>query len=279
MEFANNPEPCMPTPIMPKRTRSLGAMDWGKANSGSGSRKMVLAARLAPAAPAVMPINLRREKCLSLIMISLRLFFQHLNCDFLEEYYVIVAVILQADVAVLRARSTFGLKLKLLWRNRIALGEIGDLYTVQHDNRVRAVQSNFHGVPFRSRFAGSRQWLGERVEHPGNVILVFALRHIIDLDFVAIVHRHPGLARLDGNANEDAGVVIFVSHLIDHADHAVAQFSARPIEQAHATVSTDKAIYYSHFSGPNVLPSGEIFAIEELFPFAGRGRRGRCQRS
>ena len=41
MELASSPDPCMPMPIMPKRTRSLGATVCGKAQSGSGSSKMV----------------------------------------------------------------------------------------------------------------------------------------------------------------------------------------------------------------------------------------------
>src|SRR5271167_270947 len=204
MEVASNPEPCMPTPIMPKRTRSLGAMDCGKAKSGSGSSKMVLAARVAPAAPAVMPINLRREKCLS-FMISLQLFFQHLDRDFFEEYYVIIAMILQADVAILRARSALRLEVEFLGGYGIALSEISHLHPVQNDNGVRAIQGNFHGVPLRSGLAGTRQWLGERVEHTGDVIFIFALRHVIDLHLIAVIHRHPCFARFNGNANEDAG--------------------------------------------------------------------------
>src|SRR2546425_6805418 len=62
MAFARRPEPCMPTPMMPKRTRSLG----GTAPEGngifSGSRIIVCAATYAPVAPALRWRNSRREK-------------------------------------------------------------------------------------------------------------------------------------------------------------------------------------------------------------------------
>src|SRR6185437_3214078 len=48
------PFPCMPIPIIPKRTRSLGATACGIAHAGVGSRRIVLAAMPAPAALAVM---------------------------------------------------------------------------------------------------------------------------------------------------------------------------------------------------------------------------------
>jgi hypothetical protein len=52
----------MPIPIIPKRTRSLVATVWGKAQRGSGSSRIVFIPIDAPAAAALIPINSRREK-------------------------------------------------------------------------------------------------------------------------------------------------------------------------------------------------------------------------
>jgi hypothetical protein len=60
----------MPMPMMPKRTRSLGATDWAAANDGSDSRKIDPGTNEAPAAPAVVCRNCRREKK-ALFMISI----------------------------------------------------------------------------------------------------------------------------------------------------------------------------------------------------------------
>src|SRR5581483_4078063 len=60
MDSASSPDPCMPTPIMPKRTRSPAAVS-EDAQSGSGSNRKVLFARDAPATAALSPRKLRRE--------------------------------------------------------------------------------------------------------------------------------------------------------------------------------------------------------------------------
>src|SRR5436190_16386043 len=52
--------PCIPIPIIPNRRRSLAATD--EARTGSGSSRMVLAARDAPTEAALMPRNVRRER-------------------------------------------------------------------------------------------------------------------------------------------------------------------------------------------------------------------------
>src|SRR6267154_4551217 len=54
--------PSIPTPTIPKRTRSLGGIGRPDACKGSESRKIVRAATLAPAARAVVCKNSRREK-------------------------------------------------------------------------------------------------------------------------------------------------------------------------------------------------------------------------
>src|SRR5205809_683139 len=62
MEFDISPFPCMPIPMIPKRTRSLGATSWGIAHAGVGSSRMALLATVAPAAEAVREMKSRREK-------------------------------------------------------------------------------------------------------------------------------------------------------------------------------------------------------------------------
>jgi hypothetical protein len=60
MAVANNPEPCIPMPTIPKRTRSLAGTARGEAKAGSESKRTVRAANEAPAAPAVVFNNWRR---------------------------------------------------------------------------------------------------------------------------------------------------------------------------------------------------------------------------
>src|SRR5260370_20598000 len=71
MAFASNPEPCMPTPMMPKRTRSLGGMVLDASGIFSGSSRIdrftvmpsiVRAVAYAPVAPAARWRNSRRDK-------------------------------------------------------------------------------------------------------------------------------------------------------------------------------------------------------------------------
>src|SRR6266496_948118 len=62
MEFAINPFPCMPIPMIPKRTRSLGATAWGIAHAGVGSSRMAWLAMVAPATDALSEMKSRREK-------------------------------------------------------------------------------------------------------------------------------------------------------------------------------------------------------------------------
>src|SRR6266849_2583804 len=65
--------PSIPTPTIPKRTRSLAATGGVDANSGSEFRRMAFAASVAPAAPAAACKNSRREnRCFFMNMISLR---------------------------------------------------------------------------------------------------------------------------------------------------------------------------------------------------------------
>jgi hypothetical protein len=93
----------MPMPIMPNWIRSLAGTGRGEASSCSGLNQLVFAANDAPAAAAPISRNLRRENLLIIsaprfLYVEL-LFLQFPDRDFLEKNNVVVAVILQADVA------------------------------------------------------------------------------------------------------------------------------------------------------------------------------------
>ena len=62
---------------------------------------------------------------------------------------------------------------------------------------------------------------------------------VVDLDFVAVVHRHPFFVRLHRNPDEHARIVVFIFHPEHHADDAIGNWSGSPIQQAHAAVGTD----------------------------------------
>src|SRR3954471_17025983 len=110
-------------------------------------------------------------------------------------------------------------------------------------------------------------------------IFLRVLRLVVDLDFVAVVHRHPLLTRLDRNSDEDARVVIVVAHFINHADLTIAQLSASPIKQSHAAVSANQAVLNGHVTGTDMLPAGQVLPIKELLPIVSLGvnKRGQSQ--
>ena len=51
-------------------------------------------------------------------------------------------------------------------------------------------------------------------------------------------------------------------------------FAAGPVEQAHAAMRADQAVFDGHAAGSDVLPAGEILAVKKLFPFARLRREG-----
>src|SRR6267154_6635288 len=210
---------------------------------------------------------------------------QRLQCNFFEEHDVVVAVILQAHVTFVGASATLRLKVKFLFWNRLAFDVVGDLRIVEDNDGVWAIQRNDHGVPLGARLAGTGERLSEGIQRAGNVIFVFLgiFRLIVDLHFVAVVHRHPRLARLDGNANIDAGIVVVIAHLEYNANSAVTKFAGRPIEKSYAAVRLNQAVLDGHIAWPDVLPSGKIFAVEKLLPrlfglrITGNGQYRRCR--
>src|SRR5882762_10953532 len=101
---------------------------------------------------------------------------------------------------------------------------------------------------------------------------------VVNLVFVAVVNRHPFLARLEGDANEDTGIIVEIAHLVDDADAAVAELAAGPIEQAHAAVRLNESVFHRHVAWADVFPAGEILAVEERLPSRSlRPRGGKCE--
>jgi len=57
----------------------------------------------------------------------------------------------------------------------------------------------------------------------------------------------------------------FNGYFFEKYDHdAVADFSAGPIEQTHASMSADKAVFYPISARPNVFLSSKILAVEKV---------------
>ena len=52
-------------------------------------------------------------------------------------------------------------------------------------------------------------------------------------------------------------------------DYAIADLAARPVEQAHASVGVDEAVFNRVSAGANMLPSSQIFTVEKLLPLVG----------
>src|SRR2546425_6782907 len=73
--------------------------------------------------------------------------FQRLDADFFEKDDVIVAVILQTDVALVGARAALWFELEFALGDGLAFGVVGDGDVIQNDDRARAIQGDDHGVP------------------------------------------------------------------------------------------------------------------------------------
>src|SRR5947207_15882393 len=78
---------------------------------------------------------------------------QRLDADFLEKDDVVVAVILEADVALVGASAPLRFEIEFALGNGLALGVVGDVYIVQEDHGVGAVQCDDHSVPFGAGLA------------------------------------------------------------------------------------------------------------------------------
>src|SRR5260370_25505139 len=116
--------------------------------------------------------------------------FQRLNADFLEKDDVVVAVILQADVALDRARAMLRLEIEFALRDGLAFGVVGDGDIVKDNDGARAIECDDHGVPLGTGLAGLGERLGERIKRAADVILVFIspFRLVVNLHFLALVN-------------------------------------------------------------------------------------------
>src|SRR6266446_3473889 len=173
-------------------------------------------------------------------------------------------VILQADVALVGANAMLRLEIEFALGDGLAFGVVGDGDIVEHNGGARAVERDDHGVPLGTGLAGLGERLGQRIECASNVIFVFVGRFgmVVNLDFVAVVDGHPFLAWFEGDANEDSGIIVEVAHLVDHANAAIGELAAGPVEQAHAAVRANEAVFDRHVTGADMFPAGEILAVE-----------------
>lgn len=107
-------------------------------------------------------------------------------------------------------------------------------------------------------------------------ILFGCFRMIIYLYLVAIEHRHPGFARRDGYANENARVAVGFLHAVNNAYGAIAELFLAPIQQAHTAVTTCNTVFDIAAAGAHHLPAIQIFAVKQLPPtrFVQFGRFG-----
>src|SRR5882762_1561964 len=98
---------------------------------------------------------------------------QRLDTDLFEKHNIVVAVILQADVALVGANAMLRLEIEFALGDGLAFGVVGDVDTVEHNGGARTVERDEHGIPLGPGLAGFVGRLGQRIKSAGNVILVF----------------------------------------------------------------------------------------------------------
>ena len=86
---------------------------------------------------------------------------------------------------------------------------------------------------------------------------------VIDLHFVASVHRHPRLGGLLRDADEDARVRVISRRFEDYTDDSVADFLRGVPQEAHPAMRLQKALFDLKSSRTDVLPTCHVFAVEE----------------
>src|SRR5271156_2083688 len=132
----------------------------------------------APVVPALTCKKLRRVRGFFIAIapydfVETRTSVKRLRADFLEKYDVVVAVILQSDVAFVGTPSALRLEIEFFVGHRLAFGVVGDLYAVEFDDGVRAIEGDEPRIPFGAGLAGFGHRLGQRIERAGYVIVVF----------------------------------------------------------------------------------------------------------
>src|ERR1035441_10801002 len=119
MAFASSPDPCIPTPMMPKRTRSLAGTGCARSPGTCASSTIALSASRLPATTPPVRIKSRREG--RLFMWNSFSLLERLDGNFLKEHDVVVAVILQPEIAESRTRPTLRLARELPLPRGVAL--------------------------------------------------------------------------------------------------------------------------------------------------------------
>ncbi|SPE33178.1 hypothetical protein SBA2_750012 [Acidobacteriia bacterium SbA2] len=196
---------------------------------------------------------------------------QFLHSDFLEEDDVVIAVVLKAYVSFIRAWAAVRLPVLFSGGHGLALGVVSDLCAVHGHDSPWAVEGNLHGVPLAGTLAGPSQRFGQRVKAAGGMVVIGPVH---DLHLVAVVDRHPRLARFDWDTNEYTGVVVLVPHFINHANDRVSKPGLSVIQQSHAPVGLDQAVSHRHLTRADMLPARQVLAVEKLLPLL----RGECER-
>src|SRR5579872_2270832 len=93
--------------------------------------------------------------------------------NFFVENYVVLSMILHANISVVRTNAGIGFKIKLTRRNRIAFFIVRNFYSIKYNNGSVSVKCDFESIPLRSWFPCDGQWFGKCVEHTGRMIFIF----------------------------------------------------------------------------------------------------------
>src|SRR2546427_12776012 len=101
-------------------------------------------------------------------------------------------MILNSDGASEWSRATVGLETARLCRNGIAFFVIGDLLSVEHDDGLGSVQSDFEFVPFPRFSLWVRQGFGQGIQHSRTVVFATHVAcAVVNLYLVDRVHGDP----------------------------------------------------------------------------------------
>src|SRR5215475_2019536 len=140
-------------------------------------------------------------------------------------------MVLQSHPALVRPAAPLRFEIKFLLWDRLPLGVVSDLDTIQNDDSMRPIECDLHRVPLGPGLAWTRQRLGQRVKASCYVIVVFIglFWFIIDLDFIAVMHWHPLFAGLDRNPDEHSRIGVVIPHLEDNADLTITHLACGPV--------------------------------------------------
>jgi len=141
-------------------------------------------------------------------------------------------MILEPDIASIRPRAAFRLiPLFPLGDFRGAV-KVGHLHAVHDNYAPLTLQRDFHRGPLRWTGGRLPECLGHGVDYAGAVVIVPG---ILNLNFVAVMYRVPGVFRLLGNANEYAGIAARSLRSKDDTHRDRSKLFPRIPEKAHST--------------------------------------------